>query len=114
MTWTPSIVPNNEDTVFLVLDDLGAAGQVYREAMPDKADIETLIDDLISGQYSGPARIVAFNIAEGWSRDVSRDIAQELQFRSDMQLHDVPDSIQPFVQQYARREQLSLRLVPNL
>ena len=30
-TWTPSIVPNDQ-TVYLVLDDLGRLGPVWREA----------------------------------------------------------------------------------
>jgi hypothetical protein len=31
-----------------------------------------------SGQYSNALRVVAFNAAEGWSRDVSEDIAGEV------------------------------------
>jgi hypothetical protein len=30
----------------------------------------------LSGQYSHPVRVVAFNTAEGWSRDVTEDIAR--------------------------------------
>ena len=31
--WTPSIVPNEHDhTVYIVADDLGPTGQVWREA----------------------------------------------------------------------------------
>ncbi len=31
--WTPSIVPNNGDqNVYLVVDDFGDSGRVYREA----------------------------------------------------------------------------------
>jgi hypothetical protein len=29
----------------------------------------------MDGQYSNPARVVAFNIAEGWSCDVTESIA---------------------------------------
>jgi len=31
-----------------------------------------------AGQYEEPVRIVAFNTAEGWSRDVTEEIAAEL------------------------------------
>ena len=31
---------------------------------------------MIAGQYSNPVRVVAFNTEEGWSRDVSEDIAR--------------------------------------
>ena len=37
----------------------------------ERADRETLIRDLVEGQYSHPVRIVAFNTTEGWSRDVT-------------------------------------------
>jgi hypothetical protein len=33
---------------------------------------EVLIQDLMSGQYRHPARIVAFDPAQGWSRDVTK------------------------------------------
>jgi hypothetical protein len=34
-----------------------------------------MIRDLIAGLYNKPVRIVAFNTAEGWSRDVTMDSA---------------------------------------
>jgi hypothetical protein len=37
----------------------------------ERADLETTITDLITGQYDRPVRVVAFNTAEGWSADVS-------------------------------------------
>ena len=37
--------------------------------------------DLVEGEFSNPVRIVAFNIAEGWCRDVTVDIADELRCR---------------------------------
>jgi hypothetical protein len=40
-----------------------------------------LIRDLVEGQYRHPIRIVAFNTAEGWSRDVTVDVADELRRR---------------------------------
>jgi hypothetical protein len=45
---------------------------------PAKADRETIIRSFLSGQYSNALRVVAFNTAEGWSRDVSEDIAGEV------------------------------------
>src|SRR5215475_13698884 len=41
-------------------------------------DYETLIRHLLEGQCSNPVRVVAFNTEEGWSRDVSDDVADEL------------------------------------
>ncbi len=60
--WTPSIVPSNGDqNVYLVVDDFGDSGRVYREADVEHTDLETVITDLMSGQYNNPVRIVAFN-----------------------------------------------------
>jgi ABC-type molybdate transport system ATPase subunit len=41
--------------------------------------------------------IVAFNTFEGWSQDASTDITQELRRRCDLQMRDVPSSLEDFV-----------------
>jgi hypothetical protein len=70
-----------------------------------------VILDLLGGQYRNPVLVVAFNTFEGWSQDVSADIAQELRRRCDLQLRDVPSSIQDFVERHDRLDrQLTLRL----
>jgi hypothetical protein len=61
----PSIVPKGDDqNVYLVVDDLGRNGRVYREADVELADLETVILDLLSGEYKNPVRVVAFNIQD--------------------------------------------------
>jgi hypothetical protein len=58
------------------------------------------------------ARVVAFNIFEGWVRDVSKDVAREIRRRCDLQLTDPPSGVQEFVERHELRErQLTLRLV---
>ncbi len=112
--WTPSIVPNgNDQTVYLVKDDLGRLGAIWREADAEVTDLETVINDLLTGQYSDPIRVIAFNTAEHWARDVSEDVAHELRRRCDLQLRDLPSSIQDFVERHEGHSfrQLSLRLV---
>jgi hypothetical protein len=42
-------------------------------------------------------RIVAFNTAEGWSRDVTKDIADELRLRY-IEFGELPDSILEFIE----------------
>jgi len=77
----PSLVPNEptyDETVYLVLEDFGELGQAFNETDPHNADLETLLRDLLDGQYDKPVGIIAFNIAEGWSRDVSKDTAREV------------------------------------
>jgi len=66
--WTPSIVPNADDqTVCLVADDFGKIGRAWREADLEATDVETVIQDLLEGQYQNPIRIIAFNTAERWA-----------------------------------------------
>jgi hypothetical protein len=78
VTPTPSLVPDFDVTVHIVLDDFGAAGRVYRETDEATAGRGDVIDDLLTGQFNHPLRVIAFNTTEGWSRDVSEDIAWEL------------------------------------
>jgi hypothetical protein len=47
------------DTVYLVLQDFGSFGQAYRETDPSQADRQTVLSNLLSGQYERPLRIVA-------------------------------------------------------
>jgi hypothetical protein len=104
MPRSPSIVPEHTDRdVYLVLEDFGPLGRAWRETDDADTDRTTLIKDLLDGQHENPVRIVAFNTAEGWSRDASEDIANELQ--------DVcPDrdklsaSIEEFIQEHATRQ----------
>ena len=112
--WTPSIVPNDHDkTVYLVAEDFGRLGRAWREADYDATDLETVITDLLSGQYNNPIRVVAFDTAERWSEDVSKDVARELRRRCDLQMRELPASISDFVERYEIRDwrQLTLRLV---
>jgi hypothetical protein len=56
--WTPSIVPNGGDqNVYLVLDDLGRNGRVWRETDAETTDLETVILDLLERQYKSPVRV---------------------------------------------------------
>ena len=112
-SWSPGTVPYGADeTVYLVIDSFGTNGTVYRETEIEKADVETIVGDLLSGQYNSPVRIVAFNTLEHWSQDVSSDIAAEIQLRCDIDGVPVPEHLTDFVQTYVRPvQQSALRLV---
>ena len=63
-------VPYGADqTVYLVVEGPGQHG-IARET--ERADIETVIADLLSGQFSDPIEVVAFNTLEHWSDDLSQ------------------------------------------
>jgi hypothetical protein len=91
MRSSPSIAPAPPDDVdiYLVLDNFARLGRAWRETDEESTDRRTLVIDLLDGQYSNPARIVAFNTAEGWSRDVSAEIADEIVDLSGMDGFDV-------------------------
>jgi len=68
----------NAQAVYLVLDDLGKRGRVWREIDAARANEQTIIDDILSGQYARPLRVVAFETDDGWAQDVTKDIAAKL------------------------------------
>jgi hypothetical protein len=53
----------------------GANGPTIDE---NEADETTIIGNIINGEYSHPVRVVAFNTHEGWSRNVTEEIAFKL------------------------------------
>ena len=67
-----------------------------------KIPIETVITDLFDGQYKNPVRVVAFNTFEGWSREVSEDLAGDLQQRCVDHMLKLPAGLQEFVERYGR------------
>jgi hypothetical protein len=108
----PSIVPSFEDTVYIVEDDFGQKlCRVYRKTDSAQRDRETTLQDLYTGQYNDPVRVIAFNTREGWSRDVSYEFAAELQRRADIGRRELTGPLAAFVEFYTRtRRQLSPRL----
>jgi hypothetical protein len=79
----PPLNPENDVTVYLVVEDFGHLGQAFRETDIAEADFDTMVRNIISGEYRNPVRVVAFNTVEGWARDVSEDIANEVLDRTD-------------------------------
>jgi hypothetical protein len=110
--WTPSIVPAEDQDACLVIDDLGQLGMIYCESDVETANVENVIENLLDGQYSNPIGVIAFNVADGWSRDIKAQVAAELRRRCDLHIRDVPSCIH-FVERYyeGRSRQLSLRLL---
>jgi len=103
-SWSPSILPgDDEQAVYLVMDDLGERGRIWPEADADVSDLEAVIQDLLDGQYNNPVQVIGFNVTEGWARDVSADVALELRQRCDLQFRDVPFFLQNFVDRHQGR-----------
>jgi hypothetical protein len=91
----PQAVPYGADqTIYLVVEGSGPQG-ILRQT--ERADIETVITDLMSGQFSDPVEVVAFNTLEHWSDDLSEAIATEIRCRCDIEGYDIPVYLDEFV-----------------
>lgn len=94
----PSLVPNDrlDKDFYLVLEDF-RSGAAFRET-DEGVDYSTLINDLLSGQYDQVLRVVAFNPAEGWSRDASAEVAYDLERRIGAENLEVSDNLRDFIE----------------
>ena len=109
--WSPGTVPYGADqTIYLVVDRF-KSGAVYRETEIERTDLETIISDLLTGQFNDPVRVVAFNTLEHRADDVSADIAVESRLAATFRASPVPDYLADFVQSHTdSSRQLTLRL----
>lgn len=73
-----TIVPNTEHVTYLLLDEIGSYGPIWREMSDGEANEATILDWIAQGQFDNPLRVVAFNTEEGWSRDVTQEVATKL------------------------------------
>lgn len=105
MRSSPSIVPTDrlDRDIYLVLEDFGArAGCAWRETDEQDTDRDTIIRDLLSGQYTYPVRIVVFNAIEGHARDATSEIADELA-EATAGTAEITPALQAFVEANATR-----------
>jgi hypothetical protein len=91
----PSVPYGADQTVFVVVENTGTGGA---EREVECSDLETVIAELLAGQFEDPVRVLAFNTLEHWSKDLSADVAREIQLRCDMDGVPVPDYLQDFVE----------------
>jgi hypothetical protein len=94
----PPLAHSNDGTVYLVLHDFRELGSAYGETDARRAKPETVIANLLSGQYRHPLRVVAFNTAEGWARDVSADIARQVLTRALEFEQELPAAVRALVE----------------
>lgn len=116
MRSSPSIVPADrlDRDIYLVLEDFGArAGCAWRETDEADTDLETVLQGLLCGQYVYPVRVVCFNASEGWSRDATSDVADQLAQRAVDSDDDLSAALEGFIGANATRRfdvQLALPL----
>ena len=61
---------------------------------PIEDSIESVVDDLLEGQYNNPVRVIGFDAAQRTSRDVSEEVARELRQRCMDQRREPPEFLQ--------------------
>jgi hypothetical protein len=103
---TTNLVPQFDVTVHIVLDDFDEAGRAYRETDEQAADFDTVVDNLMTGQFANPVRVIAFNTSEGWSRDVSEDVARQVLKRAVKEGKPLPRASRHFIEFHVSEEEL--------
>lgn len=98
--------PQHDETAYIVVDDFGELGRAYRETDEAQADERTIIDDILSGQFSRPVRVVAFNTAKQWSRDVSEDMARAVAERARNERRALSEGTRRFLADYLEEAEI--------
>jgi len=99
------IVPYGADqTIFVVVDSDAAPEGASREV--ECSDLDTVVTDLLAGKFRDPIRISAFNTLEHWSRDLSADVAHEIETRCDIDGVPVPEHVRGFLERHIGRTRI--------
>jgi hypothetical protein len=111
MSVSPSIIPTDrlDRDIYLVLEDF-RNGAAWCETDEDDTDRETVVRYLMQGQFKNPIRIVCFNTGEGWARDVTGEIAEELHQRCAAR-GGVPPLLEGFLGHYEHQVDIQLSLL---
>jgi hypothetical protein len=104
MRQSPTIIPTDrlDRDIYLVLEDF-SSGAAWRETDEGETDVSAVIENLLTGQYEQPLRVVAFNPVERWSHDASEDIAEELDRRISAEGRKVSEALQQFIESHTGR-----------
>ena len=97
---SPPLVPNLDRAVFLVLDDFGPLGHVWRKTTERNTDLEAMLSNFLRKHYRDPVKVVGFNTNEGWSMDVSVGVAQAIRRMCDERRKKVPEFLQNFIHRH--------------
>ena len=97
MTGMLSTVPYGADqTLYLVMDTLGPRDLQLQNPI-ERPDLDTVISDLMLARFNNPVGIYAFNTLEHWTADISKNVAEEIRCRCDIDGAPVPAYLEDFV-----------------
>jgi hypothetical protein len=97
------IAPFLDADVHLVLCRFGRAGLAYVETDPAEADATTVIQNLLYGRYGEPLRVVALNVSESWSRDVSEAMAYVVREIAEREHYELTQGTLDFIEAHIER-----------
>jgi hypothetical protein len=100
---TPSLAPDFSCDTYLVVDELETCS-VYREADEFEANRGDVIRQIAEGQFNKAARVIAFNVAEGWSRDATEDIAKDILDHALRKTEQLSRSAQEFIERVLKQD----------
>src|SRR5437868_12965243 len=90
-----------DSTHYFVLDDFGEEyGCLFHERREHETSEATVIRHLIEGQFEKPVRVIAFNAEEGWSRDVSQEIADKVLSQVESEHGSMTSATRAFVERH--------------
>lgn len=87
----------------LVLCDFGRQGTAYAETDPVTTERE-VVDGIITGEFDKPIEVLAFDVSEGWIRDVSEDVAGLVVERARSEHKTLGAGAQKFVEKHLDEE----------
>jgi len=100
----PSIVPAASEDYYIVVNDFGRFGTAFAETDLNRANYETTIADLMSGQHSDPLRVIMFNPDTDRAEDVSHAIAQEILRRLGLEGRSVPAALEDLIDRHVGKD----------
>ena len=78
-------------------------GTRYVETDPAEADATTVIQNLLYGRYGEPLRVVALNVSESWSRDVSEAMAYRVREIAEREVYELTQGTLDFIDAHIGR-----------
>ena len=93
-----AVVPYGADqTIFVVIDRLDEATEIRVE----RSDLDSAIGEMVKGCFNDPIKVISFNTLEHWMKDISTDVAGEIQARCDIDGVTLPDYLSDFVESHS-------------
>ena len=104
MTGMPLTVPYGADqTLYLVMDTFGPRDLQLQNPI-ERPDLDTVINDLMLARFNNPVGIYAFNTLEHWTADISKNVAEEILCRCDIDGAPIPAYLEDFIASFLHRD----------